>query len=121
MYVLYALADGNWTPFANFADNDGYEEQVKNAVALQKAAAKTEEKKNAAYVLEDFVLGNYRYGKEFGKLVMRALRHFDEVGLSNDIQEKLEELLDEGYAGFALLKDGVDVATCADGTFSVRI
>ena len=121
MYVLYALTDGKWTPFANFTDEDGYETQVKTAVALQKTAAKTEEKKNAAYVLEDFVLGNYRYGKEYGKLVMRALRHFDEVGLSNDIQEKLEELLDEGYAGFALLKEGVDVTACTDGSFSIRI
>lgn len=121
MYVLYALEKGKWTEFARFADTKDYETQMRNAIALQKTAGKTEEKKKAACVLESFVLGNYRYGKEYGKLVMRALRHFDEVGLSNDVQEKLEELLDEGYGGFALLKDGVDVATCTDGTFSLQI
>lgn len=121
MYILYAFSDGKWTEHASFKDRRGYAEQVKTAAAGHKAAAKNEQLVNASIVMEDFVLGGYAYAKQYGKLVMRALRNFDEVGLSADICESLEELLDEGCEKFALVKADQDVTACVDGEFSVRI
>ena len=120
MFVLYAFCKGKWTEFSSFADKRDYANQVKEAVARKKTS-NTEEIKNSATVVEDFVLGGKFYAKEYGKLVMRALRHFDEVGLSNDIQASLEELLDEGCEKFALARSNEHPERYSEGGFDFRI
>lgn len=120
MFVLYAYNNGGWTEFCSFTDKNDYAKQVSSAVARKKTA-ETEEMKNSAIVMEDFVLGKKYYAKQYGKLVMRALRHFDEVGLSNDIQASLEELLDEGCEKFALVRPNENPEDYTEGGFTVRI
>ncbi|MBQ8229198.1 MAG: hypothetical protein IJZ32_00715 [Clostridia bacterium] len=120
MFVLYAYNNGKWTEFCSFADKYDYAAQVSSAVAKKKTAT-TDEMKNSAIVMESFVLGKQFYGKQYGKLVMRALRHFDEVGLSNDIQASLEELLDEGCEKFALVRPSEKPEDYTEGGFEVRI
>ena len=121
MYHLYALTGESWAKFASFDDGGGYAEQTENAVKTRKETGKTEQIVNAAIVMETFVLGEFWFEKKHGKLVKRALRNFDEVGISNEIFEGLEELLDEGCDGFALLKDGENPKGRRKGDFSVRI
>ena len=121
MYVLYAYMDGEWQEYATFSDKYGYAEQVRAAVELRKNANKTEQAVNSAIVMEAFVLGGFYYENKYGKLVMRALRNFDEVGLSNDIQAALEEALDEGCERFALAKAGTNPDLLPLGEFTVRI
>ncbi len=120
MYRLYALNDENWTEFASF-DGDGYASQVEKAVKLRKETGKTEQIVNSAIVMDGFVLGGFWLDKKYGKLVKRALRNFDEVGISNEIFEALEELLDEDYDAFALVKDGENPCEKREGSFSVSI
>ena len=121
MYILYAYKKGEWKEFARFSRSEGYAEQVEKAASLKKTDEKSESIRNAALVMESFVLGNFYYGKEYGKLVMRALRHFDEVGISNDVQSALEESLDEGIERFALAKADEDISSFAEGKFTVSI
>ena len=121
MYVLYAYIDGEWQEYDAIPDKRGYAEQVKAAVELRKNANKTEQAVHSAIVMEAFVLGGFQYESKYGKLIMRALRNFDEVGISNDVYELLEALLDEGCERFALVKDGGNPAALPLGEFTVRI
>ncbi|MBE7078569.1 MAG: hypothetical protein E7380_01765 [Clostridiales bacterium] len=121
MFILYAFIDGEWSAYASFKDSSDFASQVRAATDLQKRAGKTQQIKNAAIVLNAFVLdGNY-YDERFGKLVKRALRNFDEVGLCNDIFDALEELLDEGCEKFALAKSETALSQATEGEFSVVI
>lgn len=121
MYILYAFNNGKWTQFASFKDRHGYADLVKTAAEMHKNANKSEQTVNSAIVMEGLVLGGYAYAAGYGKLIMRALRNFDEVGISNDVCATLEELLDEGCEKFALLPEDKEVTSCIDGAFSVCI
>ena len=121
MYRLYALTGEKWTDFASFDGDEAYALQVENAVKTKKETGKTEQIVNSAIVMEGFVLGGFWFRAKYGKLVKRALRNFDEVGISNEIFEALEALLDEDYEAFALVKDGEDPNTKREGGFSVSI
>lgn len=121
MYILYAFSDGKWSQAASFKDRFGYANLVKTAAEKHKTAAKNEQLVNASIAMESFVLSGCAFAKSYGKVIMRALRNFDEVGISNDVCEALEELLDEGCEKFALLTAEQDVAACPDGEISVRI
>lgn len=121
MYRLYALMGEKWAEFASFDGAEAYASQVEKAVKSRKETGKTEQIVNSAIVMEGFVLGGFWFGAKYGKLVKRALRHFDEVGISNEIFEALEELLDEDCDGFALVKDGEDPKAKREGNFSVSI
>ena len=101
MYHLYAYKDGEWKRFAQFSSKYDYIASVKSAIATKKATGKTTSEQNAARVMEYFVLNGYAFDEKRGKLVMRALRYFDEVGISNDLHAALEELLDDGATAFA--------------------
>ncbi len=121
MFILYAFSGGEWAQFASFDDFSDYASQVVKSAENKKRTAAMDSVRNAAIVMEDFVLGKKSYDKQYGKLVKRALRHFDEVGLSNDIFDSLEELLDEGCDAFALAKDGESVENFPKGSFDVQI
>ena len=121
MFILYAFDKGKWQEFASFKDRADYAEQVKISAIAKLSDAKTETAQNAARVMQAFVLGNYFYERTYGKTILRALRHFDEVGLSNDIHAALEELLDEDYEKFALAKVDTDVTAFTAGDTSLKI
>ncbi len=121
MYILYALKNGSWQEYARFVDRRNYGERVAQVSTIKQATAKTEAEKNAAILLQAFVLGKEYYKACFGKVVMRALRHFDEVGLSNDIFDELEGLLKENFEAFALAKDTEDISTYSQGEIHVNI
>lgn len=117
MLILYTYHKGQWEVFESFKDRRGYAEQVKIA-AEKKQSGDLETQKNAAKVMLDFVCGKKWFGAEYQKLVMRALRHFDEVGLSNDIYETLENL--DGEA-FALANKDDDITAFERGEFDFEI
>ncbi|MBQ9729605.1 MAG: hypothetical protein IJV80_02215 [Clostridia bacterium] len=121
MFILYAYDGENWLSFADFKDKKNYAERVNGAAEIKEKTAKTEAEKNAAIVMREFVLAKKYFAEKYGKTVRRALRHFDEVGLSNDICASLEELLDEGYEAFALAKDGEDVSAFELSELNVTI
>lgn len=117
MFILYTYQKGRWEEFESFKDRRSYADSVKTAVE-KKLSGDSETQKKAAAVMADFVYGKKYFSAEYQKLVMRALRHFDEVGLSNDIYEALESL--DGEA-FALAKDGEDITAFARGEFDFEI
>ena len=123
MFILYAYDGKAWQAFAKIEDKkNNYEERVLQTSEKKMATGKTEEIKNAALVMRAFVCEEkYFDTKTCGKTVKRALRHFDEVGISNDIYESLEELLDEGFASFALAKDTQDISAFSLGEITVKI
>lgn len=121
MFILYAFIDGAWQEYASFKDKKDYAQRVAQAAEMKIQTAKTEAEKNAAIVMKAFVLGNEYYAEKYGKIIKRALRHFDEVGLSNDIFDELEGLLDEGCDAFALAKDTEDISTYVTGEIYISI
>ncbi len=119
MWSLW-IKEAEWRRFAAFEERTGeYASQVKEGVLRAQNSAE-EAKRNAAVVMRTFVFEDVYYGRGQGKTIMRALRHFDEVGLSNDIYAALEEALDEGAEAFALVKDG-DIDAFREGVIEVRI
>lgn len=108
MFILYALKGEKWTEYARFKDRRGYAVLVAEAAKEKAQRAKTEEESKAAAIMHAFVLEKKWFPATDGKAVRRALRHFDEVGISNDVWEVLEGLLEEAD-GFALAKEGEDV------------
>lgn len=121
MYVLYALTGEKWHEFATFGNSLDYGSQIENAAKIKKNTAAQEATRNAAIVMESFVLAKKQFGAKYGKLVKRALRHFDEVGISNEIFDSLEELLDEGCDAFALAQAGERVENFPQGDMDVQI
>ncbi len=109
MWYLWAKIEGEWRRFASFAESTGeYAKQVKEGV-LRAKNSENEDRRNAAALMQAFVLTDTRYTCKEGKAVMRALRHFDEVGLSNDIHAALEEALGEGAQEFTLAQEGINL------------
>lgn len=121
MYILYVLKNGSWQAYARFVDRRNYGERVAQVSAIKMANAKTDAEKNAATLLQAFVLGKEYYKACYAKVVMRTLRHFDEVGLSNDIFDELDNLLKEDFEAFALAKDTEDISTYSQGEIHVNI
>ena len=117
MFILYVYENGSWQAVENFKDRRGYAELVKTSVET-KLANGTETQKKAATVMADFVNGKKFFGIQYKKLVMRALRHFDEVGISNSVYEVMEEMSGEA---FALAKDTDDVGLFVQGEFDFEI
>ncbi len=121
MYYLYAKKEDIWQKIDAFESSFGeYAELVKEGIARARKSD-GESRRNAATVMEDFVLGKKYFSKSEGKIVLRALRHFDEVGVSNEIGECLEACLEEGYTYFALVYEGELPENYALGAISVRI
>lgn len=101
MYRLYAFSQGAWRVFATFTSPYDYVANVQTAAKQKQATGKTDAERAAATAMEQFILGGYVFDKKYGKPLLRALRHFDEVGISNDLHAALEESLDEGAERFA--------------------
>ncbi|MBQ8308866.1 MAG: hypothetical protein IJX96_03430 [Clostridia bacterium] len=104
-FILYQKKDGVWSEYAQFKDRRDYATRV---------AKVTDGRTDApAKVLRTFVLGGvYIEGIGNIDLVKRALRHFDEVGLSNDIFESLEEM--SCAQAVAFTKTGLETLVKAD-------
>ena len=105
MFILYTFNGGEWAEFASFKDRRDYRALVEKAAENKQKEGKTEEVKNAAALMRTFVLDGKAFSISEKKSVSRALRHFDEVGLSNDIFDVLEEM-DGSAEKFVLLKEG---------------
>ncbi len=120
MWHLWVKTEEKWGKYASFEEETGeYAKQVKEGVLRAKTSAE-ESKRNAGDVMEAFVLTNAYFLAKQGKMLLRALRHFDEVGLSNDIHAALEEALDEGAEAVAL-SQGEDVTAYCESILEVRI
>ena len=117
MFILYVYENGRWEALESFKDRRGYADLVKSAVET-KFSNGTETQKKAATVMTEFVNGKKYYGIQYKKLVMRALRHFDEVGISNSIFEAMEEMSGEA---FALAKDTDTIGSFSQGEFDFEI
>ncbi len=93
-----------WQTYASFEEITGdYAKQVEEGVLRAQESA-DEARRAAATAMGEFILGKV-YPAAQGKPLLRALRHFDEVGLSNDIQAALEEALDGGAEEFSLSRE----------------
>ena len=103
--IFYVLKNGEWQEYDRVKDRRDYASLVR--------AATDGREDGAAQVLRLFVLGGvYAAATDFA-LVCRALRHFDEVGLSNKIFEFIETVMGD-CDGVAIAKDRVDNYTAAD-------
>ncbi len=93
-WTLYALSGGNWEEYASFSDGGDFRGEAIRAAEAKTSEGQTEENKNAAKVFRAFVAEKTIVVRADFKRLMRALRHFDEVGLSNDIYGAIEEIND---------------------------
>ena len=103
--IFYILRGGVWTEYDRVKDRRDY------ASLMEKATAGRED--NAAKVVRAFVLGKRYVAAGDCALLCRALRHFDEVGLSNRIFEFVEEVR-SSCEGVAIGKGGVEGYAAAD-------
>ena len=123
MYHLYAYKDGVWKPFVALPCPYGqdYREQMQTVSATKERVGKTDAEKNGARVARSFVCDRVFYETAFAKTVMRALRYFDEVGISNELHEALKSLLANGFEKFALVQLGEEIETYTAGDTTVRV
>ncbi len=91
-YFIYAISSGNIDEYAVF-DDDGYSEQILKKIEKRRLENKCD---NVDYIMEEVFAKKQGVAKKNFKTALRALRHFDEVGLSNDIYDVLEEIADDG-------------------------
>ncbi len=121
MWCLWIKTDEKWAKYATFEEETGeYAKQVLEGV-LRAKKSDNESRRNAAIVMEAFVLDKGYYAAKQGKILLRALRYFDEVGLSNDIHDALEEVLDEGGEAVALLQEGEEITAYAQASLDIKI
>ncbi len=121
MFILYAFDGKTWKNYAQFQDKRDYKTRVNGVADKRIAEAKTPEDVVAAELMKAFVSGGYYYSVPQAKTVLRALRRFDEVGISNDIYDALETALKQGLTAFALVKDGQTVGDCLESPFDKEI
>ncbi len=91
-YKIYASSRGEICEYASFED-DGYAEQILAKIEKRRLDGRCD---NADVVMERVFAKKQGILKKDFKTAMRALRHFDEVGLSNDVYSVLEEINDDG-------------------------
>lgn len=91
-YKIYASSSGEICEYASF-ENDGYVEQILAKIEKRRLDGRCD---NADVVMERVFAKKQGILKKDFKTAMRALRHFDEVGLSNDVYSVLEEINDDG-------------------------
>lgn len=103
--IFYVLKNGVWEEYDRVKDRRNYAALVANVTAGRDDAP--------AKVLRAFVLEKAYVKREDCALLCRALRHFDEVGLSNKICAFVEEV-EKSYDGVAIGKSGVADYVVAD-------
>ena len=121
MFILYGFDGKSWGNLAEFSDRRDYRTRVITTAEQRIAEAKTPDGVNAAELMKEFVSGKYFYPATCRKKVMRALRRFDEVGISNDVCEALDGMSDERWVRFALLKENESVNGCVESGFDKEI
>lgn len=115
-YKIYADRGDGTKEYAGFEYDGDYVAEILRAVGA-KACDGTTENQNAAKVVRAFVAEKIVVKRTDFKRVMRALRHFDEVGLSNELYDVLEELSDESDVAriaFAAANENVSEFTEAE-------
>lgn len=116
-FRIYADYGSGAEEYASFEYDGDYAAESIEAAEAKSADGQSTETVNAAKVFRAFVAEKTIVKKADFKLVMRALRHFDEVGLSNDIYDVLEELSDDSSvlcAAFARAEENVGEFSEAD-------
>lgn len=103
--IFYILQNGEWREYDRVKDRRDY-------CALVAAATEGRED-GAAKALRLFVLGDVYVKKADCALLCRALRHFDEVGISNKIFEFVTDVQNV-CDGVAIGKGNVEGYAAAD-------
>lgn len=103
--IFYVLENGTWSEYDRVKDRRDYCALV--------ASATDGREDGAAKVLRLFVLGGVYAKREDCALLCRALRHFDEVGLSNKIFEFVTDVQNR-CDGVAIGKGSVEAYVAAD-------
>ncbi len=88
-YIVYAYKDGDCAEYASLNDKRGFCELVR-AYCAQKQTLSDADK-----VFFKAVVQGVKVERNGFKKLMRALRAHDEVGLSNDIYDIVEEMSDD--------------------------
>ena len=105
-YKIYAVENGgNVVEYASFPD-DGYAKQIEEKIEKKRKEGKSD---NADVVMREVFAKKRGVEKRFFKTAMRALRRYDEVGLSNDIYDVLEEIADDGGYEAVLFENAQNV------------
>ncbi len=116
-YILYADRGGGFKEYAAFTDDGEFIGDAAAAAEEKRRDAKGRAEENAAVVFRAFAAERAAVGRADFKRVMRALRRFDEVGLSNDLYDAMEELCDDASvraAAFAPAEDETPASSLRD-------
>ena len=92
-FVLYAQLDGAWQAYAEYADKESYLAAIARYFDMKKAEGKPLDDCDKVLALMTGVAVVSR--KKFG-LVKRALRHYDEIGISAELVDAIDAAKDEG-------------------------
>ena len=97
-FVLYAQINGAWSAVADYEDKEGYLAAIDRYFALKRAEGKALDDCDAVLALlkQPTVVARKKFG-----LVKRALRHFDEIGISSELVETIDAAKEEGAEAVA--------------------
>lgn len=107
-YFLYTFLNGKKEEYIAFSCKRDFRSEAVRAAEAKDAEGQTEENRNAAKVFRAFVADKTIAGKADFKRVMRALRHFDEIGISNELYDALEEINDADFEAVVFAEEGED-------------
>ena len=118
-YFLYTFLNGKREEYISFSCKRDFRLEAVRAAEAKESEGQTEEIRNAARVFRAFVADKTIVGKADFKRVMRALRHFDEVGLSNELYGALEEINDAGsFEAVVFAEEGEDLTEAVERDLS---
>lgn len=90
---MYALIEDEWAEVATYADREGYFAAINRYFGLKAADGKSQDAPDVVLglLMQPTVVARGRFG-----LLKRALRHFDEIGISSELVDAIDEVKGEG-------------------------
>ena len=105
IFKIFAFdGEGKAKLYAEIKDRFGYYAAVEKYFAKKQAAGKPLDEDDS--ILQTILDRSYVIPSADFKRVMQALRHFDEIGISNDVHDIIEEIKEDGgYTAVSLNGD----------------
>lgn len=90
---IYHEGERDGTEYAEYDNRADYKQALKEILERKKKEGKILD--DADKIMRDAVLSGVRIGRVGFKKMMQALRRFDEVGISNELYDSMEEIVED--------------------------
>lgn len=90
---IYHEGERDGTEYAEYDNQADYKQALKEILERKKKEGKILD--DADKIMRDAVFTGVRIGRVGFKKMMQALRRFDEVGISNELYDSMEEIVED--------------------------